>query len=259
MKSNQVSKIFDYMAPRIKSRIYHGWLVLIGCSLVVFGASGSQFSFGVFLKPMAEEFGWSRSMLATAFGITFMLTGLLRPIAGYLADRYGPKMVSLSGIVLMAAMILLLPYIQTLTHLFLIFSAMSFGLTLSAGSTLTKVVSSWFYRRRGVTLGLLSAGGSIGGLVLVPSSSLFLVMAGWEQAYQFLGILLLLVILPAGYLLIVNRPQDIGVVVEGYDTSTTSKGVGDPGTHNNLEFADSDFSQAIRTAFFWKLTLGYFV
>ena len=74
-----------------RSKVFYGWLVVAGSALVVFGVSGSQFSFGVFLKPMTEEFGWSRTTLSLAFGTTFMLSGLLRPAAGYLADRFNPR------------------------------------------------------------------------------------------------------------------------------------------------------------------------
>ena len=181
-----------------RGNLYYGWIVTFACAFIVFGASGSHFSFGVFLKPMTEEFGWSRAVLATAFGTTFMLSGLLRPLGGYLADRYSPKVVALVGIAIVGVMLLLLPYIQTLVHLFTIFAVMSIGLTLAAGPTLTKIVSSWFFQRRGLTLGLINGGGAIGGMVLVPVSSVFVEWFSWQQAYQFLGILLLLVIFPIG-------------------------------------------------------------
>ena len=70
---------------------YFGWFVVAGCVLVSFGVAGGQFSLGVFLKPMTEEFGWSRGSLSLAFALTFMISVLLRPLAGYLADRYSPK------------------------------------------------------------------------------------------------------------------------------------------------------------------------
>ena len=240
-----------------RGNLYYGWIVTFACAFIVFGASGSHFSFGVFLKPMTEEFGWSRAVLATAFGTTFMLSGLLRPLGGYLADRYSPKAVALVGIAIVGAMLLLLPYIQTLVHLFTIFAVMSIGLTLAAGPTLTKIVSSWFFQRRGLTLGLINGGGAIGGMVLVPVSSVFVEWFSWQHAYQFLGILLLLVIFPIGLLFIKNRPEDVGLKPEGAPPSIVS--ADGQGSSPALAFRDSTFVEAFKTPFFWKLTFGYFV
>ncbi len=240
-----------------RGNLYYGWIVTFASAFIVFGASGSHFSFGVFLKPMTEDFGWSRAVLATAFGTTFMLSGLLRPVGGYLADNYSPKAVALVGISIVGAMLLLLPYVQTLVHLFSIFAVMSIGLTLAAGPTLTKIVSSWFFQRRGFTLGLINGGGAIGGMALVPASTVFLELFDWQQAYQFLGILLLAIILPVGLLLIRNRPEDMGLKPEGAPpiTSDSDEAAKDP----TRAFRDSTFAEALKTPFFWKLTFGYFV
>ena len=181
------------------NRVFYGWFVVMGCSLVALGTAGTQFSFGVFLQPMTEEFGWSRSTLSLAFGITFMLSGLLRPLAGYLADRYSPKLVALSGVALLGIMLLIVPSVQSLLQLYAVFAVMSIGLTMGVGPILTKVISSWFYARRGLTLGLNSSAGSFGALILVPTASVFLVLFDWRDAYYFLGGLALLVILPIGF------------------------------------------------------------
>ena len=242
-----------------RSGIFYGWFVVFGSALVVFGVAGSQFSFGVFLKPMTEDFGWSRTTLSLAFGTTFMLSGLLRPVAGYMADRYNPKAVSLSGLALVGVMLLLLPLIGSLLHLYLIFAAMAVGITLATGSAATKIVSAWFHTKRGVTLGLITGGGSIGAILLVPAASSFVVLLDWQRAYMFLGILLLAVILPAGYFLIKNKPQDVGLEPMREDTGS-KEGAADPGEAlGGLVGRDSTLTEALRTPFFWRLTFGYFV
>ena len=242
-----------------RNKIFYGWWVVLSSSLVVFGVAGANFSFGVFLKPMLEDFpDWNRGMLATAFGTTFMLTGILRPLAGYLTDRYSPKAVALSGVVIVAAMMFCLPYIQNLYHLFLLFGFMSVGFTLSMGPTLTKVVSSWFYRSRGVTLGLVNGGGSVGGMVLVPTASALVIWTSWQDAYRFLGALLILVVLPIGFFLIKNKPQDVGLQPEG-ELVELDGGKDAPYDSESREYQDSTFKEALRTPLFWKLTAGYFV
>ena len=192
-------------------RIFFGWFVVAASLLVSFGVIGGQFSFGVFMKPMTEDFGWSRATLSLAFGTTFMLSGLLRPVAGYLADRYSPKWVALSGVAIMGIMLLVLTQVQNLTQLYIVFAVMALGITLGSGSALAKIVSAWFHRSRGVTLGLLTGGGSIGAVILVPAASSFIEVATWREGYLFLGMFLMVLVLPLGILFIRTKPQDMGL------------------------------------------------
>ncbi|HIM61304.1 MAG TPA: MFS transporter [Dehalococcoidia bacterium] len=238
---------------------YYGWFVVAGCVLVSFGVAGGQFSFGVFLKPMTDEFGWSRGSLSLAFALTFMISGLLRPLAGYLADRYSPKAAVLSGVAVMGVILLLIPFISTLGQLYALFAIMSIGITLGTGPILTKIVSGWFHTRRGLTLGLVSGAGSMGAMVLVPAASLFLVLLDWKDAYWFLALLLLVLVLPAGFLLIRNRPQDMGL--EPLGASENAPGSARAARSDQLKLLgrDATFREALRTPLFVRLTMGYFV
>ena len=240
-------------------KIFYGWFVLAGCVFVSFGVAGGQFSFGVFLKPMTEEFGWSRGSLSLAFAITFMLSGLLRPLAGYLADRYSPKTAVLSGVTVMGTILLLIPFIGNLAQLYALFAVMSIGITLGTGPILTKVISAWFHTRRGLTLGLVGGAGSFGAVILVPASSLFLVLFDWREAYWFLALLLLLLVLPAGFLLIRNRPQDLGLEPMARSDGGPGGGRDAITSAEKLLGRDATFREAVRTPLFARLTLGYFV
>ena len=241
------------------NRTFYGWFVVMGCSLVALGTAGTQFSFGVFLQPMTEEFGWSRGTLSLAFGITFMLSGLMRPLAGYLADRYSPKLVVLSGLTLLGIMLLIVPSVRTLAQLYAVFAVMSIGLTMGVGPILTKVISAWFYARRGLTLSVYSSAGSFGALILVPTASLFLILFDWRDAYYFLGALALLVILPIGLIFIRNTPQEMGMEPLG-DTSNLRRGGGASGEDSIPIFGrDATFREALGSNLFYRLTFGYFV
>ena len=235
--------------------IFYGWFVTVGCALVVFGVAGGQFSFGVFLKPMTEEFGWSRTELSLAFGVTFMISGLLRPVAGYLADRYSPKWVALVGVLIMGCMLILIPAVNNLFELYIIFAIMSIGVTLGTGPILTKIVSQWFVVRRGLTLGIVSGAGSFGAMFIVPATSAVLVLYSWREAYFALGLLLVAIILPMGILLIRNHPQDKGLRAYGSGDGPA----GGRASSASPERRDFNFTEAIRTPFFQKLTFGYFV
>ncbi|MDA1270302.1 MAG: MFS transporter [Chloroflexi bacterium] len=237
-------------------KYFYGWFVVAGCVLVSFGVAGGQFSFGVFLKPMTEEFGWSRGSLSLAFALTFMISGLLRPLAGYLADRYSAKTAMLSGVAVMGTILLFIPFIESLGQLYALFAIMSIGITLGTGPILTKVVGSWFHTRRGLTMGLVSGAGSFGAMILVPAASLFLVLFDWKDAYWFLGLLLLVLVLPAGLLLIRNKPQDMGLEPFGAGTTAGHQARSDG---EKLLGRDATVREAFHTPLFYRLTLGYFV
>ena len=72
-------------------RIHYGWIMLLAIALMTFASSGSRFSFGVFVRPMSEELHWGRDQLALAASLNLLLAGLLRPVVGLLADRYGSR------------------------------------------------------------------------------------------------------------------------------------------------------------------------
>ena len=235
----------------VNHKIYYGWIVVGASALIIFGITGTQFSFGVFLKPMLADFGWSRGALSTAFGVTFILAGLLRPITGYLSDRYSPKVIALAGVMVMASTLLLLPHVQSLLHVYLVFAVMSIG--LGSGPTLSKIVTSWFYQKRGLSFAVLHGGTSFGGIILVPASSAILIMTSWQTAYQSLAVLLLVIIFPIGLVLIRNKPQDMGLKpLDTFGPKACQK------NSRAIAKGDSTVREAVRNSLFWKLTIGYF-
>ena len=112
--------------------------------------------------------------------------------------------------------------------------------------------------RRGFTLGLVSGAGSFGAMILVPASSVFLVLFDWQQAYLFLGLLLLVLVLPIGAYLIRDRPQDMGLEPYG-DPSRSASPSGSDDVQPTVVIQDATFREALRTPLFQRLTFGYFV
>ena len=79
--------------PDAQPRIYPGWLVVAAafCGVMVSFGSLLVFTFGIFLKPLSAEFGWSRESISTAFGIAAMTVAVCSPVLGRLLDRYGAR------------------------------------------------------------------------------------------------------------------------------------------------------------------------
>jgi sugar phosphate permease len=136
---------------------------------------------------------------------------------------------------------------------------MSVGITLGTGPILTKVVSSWFLHRRGLTLGLVNGAASVGGMILVPAATTFLVLFDWREAYLFLGLLLVILIAPLGFLLIKNKPEDVGLQPQRAPASSVSSQHPDGGGPVSMFGRDATFREALGTPLFQRLTFGYFV
>src|SRR5215831_17845014 len=85
-------------AARPRRQIHDAWIVLGAAVFVVFCTSGLRGSFGVFIKPLEAEFGWTRSMLSGVASLSLLLWGATGPVVGYLADRWGPRRVILAAV-----------------------------------------------------------------------------------------------------------------------------------------------------------------
>src|ERR671924_2414135 len=79
----------------------HAWLVLGALTLCLLASSGLRSVFGVYIKPMEAEFGWSRSAMSMAAALSLLLLGAVGPFAGRLADRWGPRRVIVLALILL--------------------------------------------------------------------------------------------------------------------------------------------------------------
>lgn len=235
-----------------------GWLVVIGAAFVMFGAAGSRFSFGVFLNPLTEEFGWSRSSLSGALAIAGLATAFLRPVAGYLSDRYDPVKMALIGMGMAGVALLGLSQIQQIWQLYALFLLMGSGFTLSSPATLTKLISTVFTKRRSLALSLAGSGSAIGETTLVPISAVVLTLSGWRAAYVVLGVLLLIVIIPIAFRLLktkfVPEVDDLDPAALALANEKSGKGpacawMPDQGMA---------LKHAMKTPIFWALSFGFF-
>lgn len=244
-----------FLKRRLPFSISPAWLIVAGVALVLFGGAGSRFSFGVFLKPLTDEFGWSRSSMVGALAIAGLATGLLRPVAGWLSDRFDPVRVAVAGMILAGFALLALARVNHLWQLYAAFFALGLGFTLASPATLTKLVSAVFSRRRGLALSLAGSGSAVGETALVPLSAVVLAMSGWRSAYLLLGAIVLLVILPLSLLLLRARRR---VVNADADQERTAGGQSRRDRCAWMPDQGLGLRAALKTKLFWALTAGYF-
>src|SRR5688572_25925482 len=106
------------MTARSAGRVHPAWIVLGALTLSMMAASGLRAVFGVYIKPMEAEFGWSRGALSGAAAISLLLLGAAGPFVGRLADRWGPRRVIAISLVLLAAGTIGSAFVQRLWHVY---------------------------------------------------------------------------------------------------------------------------------------------
>ena len=193
-------------------RIHPAWIVLMAITLCLLASSGLRATFGVYIKPIEGEMGWSRGALSVAAAISLLILGATGPFAGRLADRWGPRRVIVISLVLLGLGAVAASFLASLWQLYATFGVImavgAGGVALSTGSS---VVARWFDTHRGAAIGVAAGGMSAGQLVFLPVAASLTLIYGWRSSLLWLGVGLLVIVLPIAAWLIRNTPEERGL------------------------------------------------
>jgi len=238
--------------------IFYGWYIVFAALVAAMMATGMQvYSLGVFLKPMTEDLGWSRTDLSIGQTASTLCSGVVAFWVGPLLDRHGGRVLMVIGGVAMGAGFVALGLVQELWQYYLVK-----GLLVTAGSALAGLVvvnvaiSNWFIRRRGVAIGVAAMGVSFAA-VFTPVISTALINAyGWRPAWMILGVTIPLLIVPLSLFVMRRRPEDHGLEPDG--------GVGDGRGPSKARAASMAMQSvvwtrrtALRTRSLWLLSAAF--
>src|SRR5437899_10548830 len=174
--------------------------------------SGLRSVFGVYIKPMGAEFGWSRGALSGAAAISLLLLGAAGPAVGWSADGYGPRGFIVASFLMLGSGAIGPPVLQRLWHCAvttgLLMAVGAGGLAITPGST---VAARWFEARRGVAIGIAAGGMSAGQLVVIPLAMVLTLWFGWRMSFLWQGVGLLVLVLPIAVWLVGDDPAERGL------------------------------------------------
>ena len=181
-----------------------GWPTVLAAAIGIgLGMSPLPFyTIGVFAASFAAEFGWTTGQIFFCF-LIFTFTALfMSPLIGQLSDKYGARPVALVSLVLFSLTMMSFAFMNgSLTYYYFTW----FLLAVTGAGTLpitwTRAVTSWFFKKRGLALGLALIGTGLFGLIAKQYAFWLIELVGWRLAYVGVGALPLLVAFPVALLL----------------------------------------------------------
>ena len=245
---------------QIKQRVFFGWR-MVGLAGLVHSINASAYNKGyaVFLLPVAEGLGVSRTAVSLVFALSRSEGGPISPIAGWFIDRFGPKPIFFLGAELSGIGFILLAKSENIWAFGLIYLALiTLGSDLAFSNSLSALVNNWFIRRRALAMSSYHAISSLGPAVLVPILAVVIFSLGWRMASGIGGLVILATTVPLAFLMR-NSPESIGLLPDGELRATPTGGtlghVGPPGK----DLLDFSPGQALRTSSYWLLLAGTFL
>lgn len=199
-----------------KSGVYYGWKIVAVAFLVDFIAVGFFFySYGVFFKALASEFGGSRLDVSIGITLVNIISAILAPFLGRALDTYPIKYVIVAGILSMTVGFTALSFINSQWQFYLILSTLiAVGMASMGGLSTAKLVTNWFSKKRGTALGVATMGISLSGVIMPVVSAWLIESFGWRTGFQVFGFITFALVLPVVLRYVVSRPENMGLHID---------------------------------------------
>jgi MFS family permease len=182
------------------SSFNYGWVVVGAGALMTCVGFGTMLSLAVFLQPISQAMGWSVAGISAAATLDFLFMGFAAFAWGTLSDRFGARIVVLSGSLLLGLGLVSASQAQSLWQFQLLFGGL---IGIAAGSfyaPMMAVASAWITRHRSLAVALVSAGMGVAPVTIAPSASALITAYDWRTAMLVIGIAAWALLIPASFL-----------------------------------------------------------
>lgn len=224
------------------------WLVVFACLVCQIGMGVGGYLFPVFLKPVSDDLGWSRTVYAAANPIMSTCVALVGPFVGWMSERRGPRVVLVAGSLLMSGTLLAASRMQTMWQFYVVAVGIGVGVACLGDLPTATAITSRFTRRRGLALSVVYIGSNVGGALGVAVGGWLLATGSWRIALQGIGSTLWALLVPFALLVTLPRPlhRDVAVPSSPPDDATGTEDAYQP-------LAGDDPASAMRQRDFWLL------
>ena len=204
-----------------KPKVFYGYVIVLVGFCIQAISWGMLTTFGTFFNSFVAEFGWLRETISGAASLAGVVLGLVGIIAGRLGDRIGPRLVMIGCGAFLGSAYLLMSRINAPWQLYLFYGVIV-GIGLGGMDVLPlSTVARWFVKRRGMMTAILKIGSGVGMWILPLVATRLIANYGWRDAYIYLGIVVLGVIVMAAQFLR-RDPARKGLLPYGVDEAGES-------------------------------------
>lgn len=202
-----------------KFKLHYAWVVLFAACMLNIASRADHGSFGVFVEPLVELFGWSRGDISVAYSVAFIVGLPAVVIMGWLGDRFGARWLMIGAALLITAGTYLLGTITELWQFYVYYGFFVGSMGHAAFTVLLPVIlTRWFDRYMGLAVGIYWAAMGIGPMIFAPVFRWLIETRGWAQAFTLIAIIVG-VILVAFSFLVRSSPQEMGLTPYGAERS----------------------------------------
>lgn len=231
-----------------KTEVMPRWIPLLGGILGSTTCGALLYAWSVFIKPLNAEFGWNRAEIAIAFAIACLIFGLMTFPAGRLSDRFGPRIVVLTGAVILGIGFIASGFITSKFQLYI-----SYGVIAGFGGGLIYLppiatAPKWWPDRKGLATGLSVVGLGLGSFIMAPLATYIIHNYGWRNVFIYVGIAMALMAVIASFCL---KVPPAGWKPEGWSPPEEKDS-------NNNTTRDFTHEETMRSPQFWLLYVAYF-
>ena len=237
------------IARLFKGRLHYSWVVLAVMFVVILASVGVRATPGVLIVPLQQAFGWNAAVISGAVGLNILLFGLVGPFAAGFIQTIGLKKTVLFSMALLVIGAGLSSFVTEIWQLYLTWGVLV-GLGSGAGMVglATAIANRWFVKRRGLVVGLLTAGNASGQLVFLPLLASLTVSHSWHVVPLVVaGVILTLI--PVVVLMLPESPAAVGLGPFGSAEIVISP----PRSGNPFVIAFSGLARGAKSVDFWLL------
>ena len=240
----------------MNNRSRYAWLIVIVTFVTLITTAGFRATPGVLMVPLQHEFGWSRATVSLAVSIGLLFFGLTAPFSAALMETFGVRRVMLIALVTISTGAGLTTVMNAPWQLDLLWGVLVGGATGAVGVPLAATIANrWFWERRGLVTGILTASNASGQMVFLPLLALLVTDFGWRWAPVAVVAVALVIVFPIVAIVVRDRPQSLGLQPWG-----ASEAVPVPAKPERpFRPALDGLRLAVRDSTFWLLAGSFFI